>query len=103
MSSLAILKKSAGLPRLTTSTPLVAPRSSTQRPQLTQVRSGLSLPVSTVTRPATSLLPTRPRMSVVSQRLPARCSSPDTSYGGVSGRGTANTGARRFKLPEVTR
>src|SRR4030095_3670159 len=45
VDSLAILKKSAGLPRLTPSTTLVAPRSSTQSPQLIQVRSGLSLPM----------------------------------------------------------
>src|SRR4026209_1288573 len=39
--SLAILKKSAGLPCLTPSTTFAAPRSSTHNPQLTQVSSGL--------------------------------------------------------------
>src|SRR6185369_2202745 len=45
VDSPAILKKSAGLPRRTPSTPFAAPRSSTQRPQLTQVKRGLSTPI----------------------------------------------------------
>src|SRR6185295_18979860 len=44
VDSPTIVKKSAGLPRRTPSTAFVAPRSSTQRPQLTQVRRGLSAP-----------------------------------------------------------
>src|SRR6185503_20523708 len=45
VDSLTILKKSAGLPRRTPSTAPAAPRSSTQRPQLTHVRRGLSMPI----------------------------------------------------------
>src|SRR5215510_635828 len=45
VDSLAILKKSAGLPRLTPSTTFAAPRSSTHNPQFTHVSSGLSLPI----------------------------------------------------------
>src|SRR5437667_10697353 len=46
VDSPAILKKSAGLPRFTPSTTLIAPRSSTHKPQFTHVNCGLLLPIS---------------------------------------------------------
>src|ERR1041384_2653512 len=46
VDSSAIFRKSAGDPRFTPSIAFPAPRSSTQRPQFTQVNRGLVIPIS---------------------------------------------------------